>query len=232
MDEPLPRIRIPLREPPFAVLERLHVIALSLGMTADFEPWLLVGSDAGRMLVITPAEGFRHMELHAKLIADNPSVNCLHVRILALGWEPDDPPKHATYLRAAKDLLQPLLVAYRRNHGLRYRLGIHIPRLQRRCIPQEARQRLDLFIHHANFSVLASSDWDLFYAFIRHCHNRRVLMDPWELKVWLKQAGFDEERASSLSNIYRHGRGILQRRLPTVGPSSRAPDTATTGGTR
>jgi hypothetical protein len=217
MDELLPEIGIPIHEPPFTVLGRLHAIASALGMVAAFEPWCLLNSAPGTLLVIKhPVLSDGHGPF-AQVIADSPEVQRLRVGVRAVRWQPDDPPKYASYVRAAKELLQPFLRRYRKTHGHLYRLGIPQAKSLERRLPLGARHVFDCFVKLANYTSLHPSDWDRFYSFIYYCHLHRVSCTSSELNRLLRRAGFDEKHSDDLAAIYSHARKILKPQWPGHG---------------
>lgn len=66
------------------------------------------------------------------------------------------------------------------------------------------------FVNLANKSIPHPLDMRRFYQFIRFCHARRVKLDKNQLCEFLIRAGFREDNAEHLANIYHHGRGLLK----------------------
>jgi len=212
VDDILPAIGIAIREPPFTVLGRLHALASTQALHVSFKPWRL-GHTPGRILEVAPAVALDHRGLLAQLIADTSEVERLRVGILADKWKPD-PPTYASYVRAAKEVLQPLLRAYQKRHGQLYRLGIPLRRSLKRRLPTGARTVLGSFTSLANKTTLHPLDWQRFYSFIYYCHVHRVSCGCDDLRQLLVGAGFREEKADHLANIYYHGRGLLKPEWP------------------
>ena len=215
MEDPLPEIRLTVQEAPFMVLERLQAIPSAEKMTVSIEriPGSR-GSGPGRMLVATPSGQYVHEGLLCQFIAEAPETAQLRVCLRACRWQPDDPPTYAIYTQAAKEVVKPLLDAYALQHGRRYRLRIPSRSSLEPHLPAGTNQMLCSFTRLANKTTLHHLDWDRFYRFIRHCHNHRVRCEFGDLRRLLVKAGFDEEKAERLADIYHHGRSILRPDWP------------------
>lgn len=77
-------------------------------------------------------------------------------------------------------------------------------------LPPFTREVFFRFVNLANKSCLHPLDMRHFYHFIRLCHARRIKLDQFQLQTHLVRAGFDEDTAEHLSNIYYHGRELLR----------------------
>jgi hypothetical protein len=213
MEDLLPDITIVIREGPFSLLDHIRVIAENAGIRATVEPWGFT-EDTGRMLVLTPAtvpDG--HEGLIVQVIAENDQVQRLHVEVRASHWRPD-PPTYEIYIAAAKEVLQPLLRILT-GVSQQYRLGIPQRQSLEPNLPPGARAKFNSFVNLANKSILHPLDWQRFYFFIGHCHATWVHCDPSELRCLLVHAGFSEESAKKLAEVYDHGRRLLKRGWPS-----------------
>lgn len=214
MEDLLPDITIAIREALFSVLDRIRVIAENAGLRATVESWGFT-EDTGRMLVLTPATVTGgHESLSVQVIAENDQVQRLCVEVRASDWRPD-PPTYEVYLTAAKEVLQPLLRKYSQGYPEQYRLGIPQRQSLEPSLPPGARAKFDCFVNSANKSILHPLDWQRFYFFIGHCHATRVHCNPSELRRLLVHAGFSEEYAEKLAEVYDHGRRLLKPGWPS-----------------
>ncbi|MGI8619763.1 MAG: hypothetical protein ACR2L6_11860, partial [Gemmatimonadaceae bacterium] len=84
-------------------------------------------------------------------------------------------------------------------------------------LPNGARKIFEAFAESANKSVLHPFDWQRFYAFIRHCHAKRIGLTESDIGVFAARYGFQDEIVSELESAYFHGRGVLAAPLPKPG---------------
>lgn len=80
-------------------------------------------------------------------------------------------------------------------------------------LPERTKYFFDQFVNAANKQILHPLDWKRFYIFIQACHEGNTKLLWGELERLLIDNGFPEENASSLSNIYYHGRNLLESRV-------------------
>lgn len=73
-------------------------------------------------------------------------------------------------------------------------------------------QALARFAVLANKASLHPYDWNRFYAFVSIAHQFRSRWNHLEVAAKLKTYGFSDARARELSEIYWHGRCVLQMR--------------------
>ena len=59
-------------------------------------------------------------------------------------------------------------------------------------------------------------DWPLFYAFVRHCHDRRAKVSPADILHLMEKEGIAYADAEVMATIYQHCRAVLgtRYRLP------------------
>ena len=80
-------------------------------------------------------------------------------------------------------------------------------------LPKRTKVYFDQFVNLANKQSLSPLDWERFHVFIRVCHAGNTKLPQGELKNLLINNGFPEDNASSLSNIYNHGRDLLKIKI-------------------
>ena len=108
-------------------------------------------------------------------------------------------------------MLKSLLSLYNRLYSARVRLNIQsredlVPKLS-----PKVKECFHHFITLANKAALHPFDWERFYDFVVLCHMLRSKLMEDDVKYLLVQEGFDEEYASRIADVYRHGREILKR---------------------
>ena len=80
-------------------------------------------------------------------------------------------------------------------------------------LPKRTKYFFDQFVNGANKQILHPLDWKRFYVFIQACHEGNTKLLPGELESLLLDNGFPEDNASSLANIYYHGRDLHKSRV-------------------
>jgi hypothetical protein len=80
-------------------------------------------------------------------------------------------------------------------------------------LPKRTKYFFNQFLNCTNKQILHPLDWRRFYIFIKACHEGKTKCLPGELEHLLVENGFPEDNASSLSNIYYHGRSLLELRV-------------------
>ena len=151
----------------------------------------------------------QHMQLGCLLMIEPEVENKVSVEISAERWNPDDPPNYETYIAEAKALISPLLSAYNREFGTRYRMIIPAKRMLE---PKLSPQSVKLFKHFtalANKSCLHPLDWQRFYKFVRDSRMRRPLTDEDMMYLLIKE-GFSEQYADRIAEVYAHLREFKQ----------------------
>jgi hypothetical protein len=189
-------------------LDRLEGIADATGQFRS-EQKSAQGFGRGRYLHLYPLERSTHAGLGIQLIAYENEGRRVRVEMRAHRWTPD-PPTYDVYVRAAKELIDPLLHTYNRSYHTRRRLGVQSKQSTDPSIPATVKPYFNSFVGCANMGMLHPNDWDRFYRFIRVCHKKRVGLIESDIARLLTQAGFDEEYARQLGNVYDHGRRLLQ----------------------
>ncbi len=69
----------------------------------------------------------------------------------------------------------------------------------------------DRFVNRANKRSPYPDDWELFFDFIRVCHNQESELKNTDLYPMLIQAGFPQGPAQQLSFFYKQGWSLLNR---------------------
>ena len=80
-------------------------------------------------------------------------------------------------------------------------------------LPKRTKYFFNQFVNGANKQILNPLDWKRFYIFIQASHEGNTKLLPGELECLLIDNGFPEDNASSLSDIYYHGRHLLESRV-------------------
>jgi len=80
-------------------------------------------------------------------------------------------------------------------------------------LPERTKYFFDQFVNAANKQILHPLDWKRFYVFIQSAHEGRTKLTPGELEQLLAKNGFPKDTASTLSNVYFHGRKLLESRV-------------------
>lgn len=107
---------------------------------------------------------------------------------------------------AAEGLFKPLISAYNRRHSSRYRLRIESPEEMLPKLSPEAQDAFNRFVHSANLKSLHPHDWRRFYQFVKVCHATRNDVDESEIGFLLRKAGFANEYAGLIAQIFVHCR--------------------------
>ena len=89
----------------------------------------------------------------------------------------------------------------------------HTYLIREKELPKRTKYFFDQFVHGANKQILHPLDWKRFYIFIQACHEGNTRLLQGELISLLIDNGFPEDNASSLSNIYFHGRKLLESKV-------------------
>lgn len=198
--EPLPDIDIAVRKDSQAVIAAMADLAesdSSLIVERHAEPlgregWHIVNLRSLRLSV--------HEDSGGQLIVRPDRTGRILVEMRALRWQPD-PPSRDVYIRAARDLFAPLLSAYNKVNGQRYRMRIARVQKPKSFLFQRTQTLLDHFALLANQRSLHSLDWDRFYRFVKECHHEL----PMEaVRALLIEHGFSRDRADNLAQLYEH----------------------------
>ena len=80
-------------------------------------------------------------------------------------------------------------------------------------LPKRTEYFFNQFVNGTNKQILHPLDWKRFYIFIQASHEGKTKLFQGELECLLIDNGFPEDNASSLSNIYYHGRKLLESKV-------------------
>lgn len=207
----LPDISVRVDIPPHEFLKRLEPIARRLEDADVRKGCDTVGFEGWGSLIIDPRSPSPHKKLSCMVYAKPDSDDRVFIDLIADRWTPDLP-TYDTYVDAARSVFKPLVKVYNKEYQSRLRLSIQPNTVKKFMLPQKTAQRLQSFIVLANTSALHPLDWNRFYEFIAFCHAHHVKLSKDRLHRLLFEGGFDEEKAEHLSDIYRHGIGILALR--------------------
>jgi hypothetical protein len=168
------------------------------------------GSGQRYLLSIKPKASSVHEGLAGQLIAA-PDQALVQVEIRALRWTPD-PPTYNTYTQSAQMLLSPILAAYNEHYKAKCRLIIQSQAETLPKLSPKAQQLFSTFVLLANIDSLHPLDWERFYQFIHFAHAYHLRLSQDDLFRLLVMAGFREEYARHIADIYDHGRNLLRNR--------------------
>lgn len=141
-----------------------------------------------------------HRELSFQLLLFPPVGSRVQLEVRARRWNPD-PPTRQVYCEAARSLVGPLLRAFNRAHGARYRLRIEPAGAGEFRLSARTASLLDSFSSSANTASLHPLDWGRFYRLVSE--GRQELPEA-VLRSRLIQAGFSPQAADRLADVYRH----------------------------
>ncbi|MFC0220511.1 hypothetical protein ACFFJ7_19210 [Pseudochelatococcus lubricantis] len=198
--EPLPDIDIAVREQPQAVIVAMANLAeadSSLVVERHAEPLGEMGWYIVNLRSLGPSI---HEEAGGQLIARPDCPGRILVEMRALRWQPD-PPSRDAYVAAARELMVPLLSAYNKASGQRYRIRIERVRKPGNLPSKRTRILLDRFAVLANQKSLHPLDWERFYRFVKES-RRPIPMEA--VRALLIEHGFPADRASGFAELYEH----------------------------
>jgi hypothetical protein len=198
--EPLPDIDIAVRDDPQAVMAAMADLAeadSSLIVERHAEPLGETGWHIVNLRSLLPGV---HEEAGGQLIAQPDRPGRILIEMRALRWRPD-PPSRDAYVAAARELIAPLLSAYNKASGQRYRIRIGRARQPMSLLSKRTRTLLDRFAVLANQKSLHPFDWDRFYRFVKES-RRPVPLEA--VRALLIEHGFSVDRADSLAELYEH----------------------------
>ncbi len=200
MADPFPAIDIKISVVPSLFLERM----ISLGeQTGRFAVEYVDDRLGGTRLEVA---NFRfvhespHEEHGFQLIAREEKSDRIQVEMRARHWSPD-PPTRAVYEQSARDLVQPLLRAYNRSFGTRHRLRIGFREEKPFRMSVITETLLSRFTTLANTRSLHPYDWRRFYLLVREARQQ---IPEHILRGRLEQAGFTQDKARELAQLYTH----------------------------
>jgi len=208
-DDVLPRVTIRTDVEARTFLTRLRELPKSAWVNAklNHNDGRVAGED---ILSIMSADSHSRPKLVGDLVADNPTG--IMVRVEVRGACPPGVVSYDRYVGAVRELVAPALRAYNKAYSSRRQLHIPTKRSLAPRLPKGARSVFEHFVSRANRAGLHDFDWSRFYSFIWHCSLRRVHCDEIAVRRLLTLAGFGDEMARDIANVYYHGREIANGR--------------------
>jgi hypothetical protein len=205
----LPKISIKVDDPPLEFVKKLEQIATQSGSFDIDKVFDMPGFEGFGSLNLMPKATNQHEKLVGQLTIYPDEKSRVFIEMRAKHWNPD-PPTYETYVEAARLLFEPIIRAYNKEHNSRRRLNIQAKADKEPTLPPETKKQFKAFVICANKSGLHPNDWERFYRFIRFCHARHVKLSKGTLRYLLGKAGFNNEKAEHLAEVYYHGRKILE----------------------
>jgi len=141
-----------------------------------------------------------HQDLVVQFLSPPETPAMIRVELSAGRWSPD-PATNAIYVDMAKTLVGPLLSAWNKQHGDRYRMRIERPGRNRFIPSERTDDLLNRFAVLANTSSLHPLDWNRFYQLVREGRQKIPVQ---VLRTRLIGAGFSADKADDLAQVYGH----------------------------
>jgi len=211
MEDRLPDINIKVDTSPEEFINRIMQIAsnkkeLLVNLTRDH-----LGSEDMIFLNIELISEMVHNGLLGQIISDAKLQHIVNIEVRSRKWNPD-PPTYEVYVKAAKTIFENLLKEYNKEYESKYRINIQTKNALEPKLPPKAHQVFRIFEVLANKDCLHPLDWQRFYNFIHHCFSHKVKISEDDVYRLLVSAGFTEQKADHISDIFHHGIRILKRR--------------------
>lgn len=144
-----------------------------------------------------------HEGLMGQLIKHDESKSRVTVQLSAIRWHETPLPSFDTYVTEAKRIICPLLTAYNRETGSRYRLTIKTRKALEPRLPPRSASLFRSFAAAANLSCLHPFDWERFYRFLSASSARSQLTEN-DIFSLLVREGFSDKYATHIAEIYEH----------------------------
>jgi len=141
-----------------------------------------------------------HQDLNFALLSPPDRPAPIRVELTAHRWAPD-PPTYDAYAEAARVMIKPLLSAWNRARGTRYRLRIERRGAGRWQATSRTRELVERFGVLANTASLHPLDWQRFYRLVKE--GRQEIPEP-ALRAMLSRHGFSAQKAGDLAELYGH----------------------------
>jgi hypothetical protein len=202
-----PPIKIKPNTSPHVFVERLDEVIEKL---EGYQIETIISDDerCERIIFTTAAQ---QEGIKARIIsARNTDVTHVHIRIEAPAWELEMP-DYTVYSDTGKELMTPVIESYNKLHKTNLRLQIKTLHELLPHLSPKMQAAFDAFITPANKILLGGEDWKRYYRFIRLTHGFHIKMDEEQLFCLLLEAGFEKKYARYLSDIYLHGRALLNQ---------------------
>lgn len=203
MHNRLPPIHITARLPLRDFLVRIAEIAEQTNCYAVERHIPAVEDPEFDIVNLSPNEASLHEGLMGQLITHDESKNRVTVEVSAIRWHETPLPSFDTYVTEAKRIICPLLTAYNRETGSRYRLTITARKALEPRLPPRTAGLFKSFAALANSSCLHPLDWERFYRFVSASSSRNQLTER-DIFSLLVREGFSDEYAAHITEIYDH----------------------------
>lgn len=198
--EVLPAIQVAVRDDPRSIIEVIASFAEADTSLIVERHGALFGEKNWYIANFRSLRPSPHEEGGGQLIARPDRPGRILVEMRAARWTPD-PPTRETYVTAARELFEPFLRAYNREHACSYRLRVAQPcKLGSRVSPK-TRALIDRFAILANQTSLHALDWGRFYRIVKESRREAPMED---VRALLIKQGFTSKRANELAELYEH----------------------------
>ena len=144
-----------------------------------------------------------HEGLFGQLVVHADVKDFVTVYVRAARWHQCQSPSFETYASEAKALIGPLLSAFNREAGTRYRMVITSKESLEPKLPTQSERLFKRFATLANRSSLHPSDWGRFYQFVSNIRMRKPPSDD-DISRLLINEGFAERHAQRIAEVYGH----------------------------
>ena len=210
MEDRLPNITVKTDVPPADFPRRMAALVNHASFKAEIHEHIPSFENMAA-LNLEPMGATAHQGLMGHLISDPELPGRVKVEVTASRWHPG-PPTYETFVQAARAMFDPQLRDYNRQHGARVRMTIETKGQLEPKLPPEAQKLFTRFVGLATKTALHPLDWKRFYGFVCHCHGRRLKLAEHDVKRLLVTAGFSEDKARYIADVYEHGRELLRSR--------------------
>lgn len=204
----LPHITIKTEAPPAVFLDRMAEAAREHGEYLVRQEKDQPGEEGFTVLRLKPLLVSPHKELEGQLIAPPDASDRVTVVIQAKPFIPD-PPDYRVYQDAAHSLFDPILHLYNRRYDTNRRLSVPGKAATEPYLPPVARELFATLAEKLQAKQLTEEAWVALYHFVIHCKHYHVEVSIDDLVYLLTQAGVDEDRARSASELTIVGRRVV-----------------------
>lgn len=198
--ECLPDIDLAVAETPLSVIMQISELAIANGNYEVENHFDVMGEKGFHIVNFRRSSFSAHEGLGGQLISRLDKPNRVLIEMRAERWNPN-PPTREIYCEAARSIFKPLITAYNRVNGARLRMRIENLKSIKKPLSPGTQKLFDRFVLLANKRSLHPRDWEYFYDFIAASRKQQ---DEWEVRSLLLAAGFSEQTADRLSDIYYH----------------------------
>jgi len=213
MRDILPRVTVKTDINSEAFLRRIERIATELNGYEVIKATYDYLDEGSHSLILKYTLHSPHDNLMIHLTTDSKEDSRVVFSLAARKWNPD-PPTYEVYVQAVREVIEPLIRKYNRRRGSRRRLTIQSKESTEPTLPPRCARFFEGFLRGAaGRCPLHASDWGRFYLFVRFAHRVSLQSDEHDIKRLLWRAGFSEDYAGEIANVYHHGRSLLKKKL-------------------